>query len=82
MLKNVIGKESGLKLTLKKQTNITTLRNILAMEFRQPNVFEFILGGVGAAVGVWFFAHRHGQLRGLVNAAASSQEPPNGQKSA
>ncbi len=29
-----------------------------------------ILGGVGAAVGVWFFAHRHGQLRGLVDAAS------------
>ena len=28
-----------------------------------------ILGGVGAGVGVWFFAHRHGQLRGLVDAA-------------
>ena len=28
-----------------------------------------ILGGVGAAVGLWFFAHRHGQLRGLVDAA-------------
>jgi hypothetical protein len=28
-----------------------------------------ILAGVGAAVGVWFFAHRHGQLRGLVDAA-------------
>ena len=28
-----------------------------------------ILGCVGAAVGVWFFAHRHGQLRGLVDAA-------------
>ena len=28
-----------------------------------------ILGGVAAAVGVWFFAHRHGQLRGLVDAA-------------
>jgi len=27
-----------------------------------------ILGGVGAAAGVWFFAHRHGQLRGLVDA--------------
>ena len=27
-----------------------------------------ILVGVGAAVGVWFFAHRHGQLRGLVDA--------------
>ena len=30
-----------------------------------------ILGGVGAAVGLWFFAHRHGQLRGLVDAAKS-----------
>ena len=28
-----------------------------------------ILGGVAAAVGVWFFAHRHGQLRGMVDAA-------------
>ena len=28
-----------------------------------------ILLGVGAAVGVWFLAHRHGQLRGLVDAA-------------
>ena len=27
-----------------------------------------ILGGVGLGVGAWFFAHRHGQLRGLVNA--------------
>ena len=27
-----------------------------------------ILGGVGAAVGLWFFAHRHGQLRGSVDA--------------
>ena len=30
-----------------------------------------ILGGVGLAVGGWFLAHRHGQLRGIV--AASSQ---------
>ena len=29
----------------------------------------FILGGVAAVVGLWFFAHRHGQLRGFVNAA-------------
>ena len=28
-----------------------------------------IMGGVAAAVGVWFLAHRHGQLRGLVDAA-------------
>ena len=28
-----------------------------------------ILAGVAAAVGLWFFAHRHGQLRGLVDAA-------------
>jgi hypothetical protein len=27
-----------------------------------------ILGVVGAAVGLWFFAHRHGQLRGQVDA--------------
>ena len=38
-----------------------------------------ILGGVGAAVGVWFFAHRHGQLRGLVDAAKTAvlgEQPP------
>ena len=35
-----------------------------------------ILGGVGAAVGVWFFAHRHGQLRGLVDAAKANVEEP------
>ena len=34
-----------------------------------------ILGGVGAAVGVWFFAHRHGQLRGLVDANSSKENP-------
>ena len=28
-----------------------------------------IMGGVAAAVGLWFLAHRHGQLRGLVDAA-------------
>ena len=27
-----------------------------------------ILGGVALAVGGWFLAHRHGQLRGLVDA--------------
>jgi hypothetical protein len=32
-----------------------------------------ILGGVGVAVGGWFLAHRHGQLRGIV--AASIQSP-------
>jgi hypothetical protein len=32
-----------------------------------------ILGGVGMAVGGWFLAHRHGQLRGLV--AASTPNP-------
>jgi hypothetical protein len=35
-----------------------------------------ILGGVGAAVGVWFFAHRHGQLRGLVDAAKATVDTP------
>ena len=34
-----------------------------------------ILGGVGAAVGLWFFAHRHGQLRGLVDAAEAAVLP-------
>lgn len=33
-----------------------------------------ILGGVGAAVGVWFLAHRHGQLRGLVDSVKVSSE--------
>jgi hypothetical protein len=32
-----------------------------------------ILGGVGVAVGAWFLAHRHGQLRGIVSAGANSQ---------
>jgi len=38
-----------------------------------------IWGGVGAAVGVWFFAHRHGQLRGLVDASqqAGQVKTPN-----
>ena len=35
-----------------------------------------ILGGVGVAVGGWFLAHRHGQLRGLV--AASTGDPGTG----
>ena len=35
-----------------------------------------ILGGVALAVGGWFLAHRHGQLRGIV--AASSGNPPAG----
>jgi len=37
-----------------------------------------ILGGVCAAVGVWFLAHRHGQLRGLVDAVKTvkTQELP------
>ena len=35
-----------------------------------------ILAGVAAAVGLWFFAHRHGQLRGLVDAAEVAVAPP------
>ncbi len=35
-----------------------------------------ILAGVGAAVGLWFFAHRHGQLRGLVDAAKAVVDEP------
>jgi len=37
-----------------------------------------ILGGVGAAVGVWFFAHRHGQLRGVVDATRNVVEVKQG----
>ena len=37
-----------------------------------------ILAGVASAVGLWFLAHRHGQLRGLVDAAkAAADEPAN-----
>jgi hypothetical protein len=36
----------------------------------------FILAGVAAAVGLWFFAHRHGQLRGLVDAAEAAVTTP------
>ncbi len=32
-----------------------------------------IMGGVAAAVGLWFLAHRHGQLRGLVDASNNSE---------
>ena len=32
-----------------------------------------ILGVVGIAVGGWFLAHRHGQLRGIVAASAEEQ---------
>jgi hypothetical protein len=32
-----------------------------------------ILGIVGVAVGGWFLAHRHGQLRGMVAATTASQ---------
>jgi hypothetical protein len=35
-----------------------------------------ILAGVTAAVGLWFFAHRHGQLRGLVDAANGAGDMP------
>jgi uncharacterized membrane protein YccC len=31
-----------------------------------------ILGGVAVAVGGWFLAHRHGQLRGIVAASTAS----------
>ncbi|MEI8292298.1 MAG: hypothetical protein WCH99_22735 [Verrucomicrobiota bacterium] len=31
-----------------------------------------IMGGVAAAVGLWFLAHRHGQLRGHVDAGAGA----------
>ena len=35
-----------------------------------------ILAGVASAVGLWFLAHRHGQLRGLVNAAEADVVAP------
>jgi hypothetical protein len=34
-----------------------------------------ILGGVGLAVGAWFLAHRHGQLRGIIAASTAVQTP-------
>jgi hypothetical protein len=39
-----------------------------------------ILGGVAVAVGGWFLAHRHGQLRGTLAAstAAQTSAPPSG----
>jgi hypothetical protein len=33
-----------------------------------------ILCGMGAAVVVWFLAHRHGQLRGLVDSVKADSE--------
>jgi hypothetical protein len=35
-----------------------------------------ILGGVALAVGAWFLAHRHGQLRGVVAASTAPQPAP------
>jgi hypothetical protein len=35
-----------------------------------------ILAGVASAVGLWFLAHRHGQLRGLVDAANTDPVAP------
>jgi len=36
-----------------------------------------ILAGVASAVGLWFLAHRHGQLRGLLDAAEAAVAPTN-----
>jgi hypothetical protein len=36
-----------------------------------------ILGGVAVAVGGWFLAHRHGQLRGMVAASTGAQSTRN-----
>jgi hypothetical protein len=38
-----------------------------------------ILGAVALAVGGWFLAHRHGQLRGLVAATTGGQTPASNQ---
>jgi hypothetical protein len=40
-----------------------------------------ILGVVGLAVGGWFLAHRHGQLRGTVSASTGGQTPASNQSS-
>jgi hypothetical protein len=40
-----------------------------------------ILGAVAVAVGGWFLAHRHGQLRGLVAASTGGQTPASNQSS-
>jgi hypothetical protein len=40
----------------------------------------WILAGVAAAVGLWFLAHRHGQLRGLVDAATANDDSQGGAK--
>jgi hypothetical protein len=37
-----------------------------------------ILGGVMVAVGGWFLAHRHGQLRAIVAATAGTPEAGTG----
>ena len=39
-----------------------------------------IMGGVAAAVGLWFLAHRHGQLRGLVDASNNANDSQGGAK--
>jgi len=41
-----------------------------------------ILGGVALAVGAWFLAHRHGQLRGTVAASAAEQTKAGNQQPA
>jgi hypothetical protein len=35
-----------------------------------------ILGGVGLVVGAWFLAHRHGQLRGMIDANKNGIDDP------
>jgi len=40
-----------------------------------------ILGVVVLAVGGWFLAHRHGQLRGMVAASTPTQTPTSNQSS-
>ena len=37
-----------------------------------------IVAAVAAAVGLWFLAHRHGELRGLVAASKNTIEPKQG----
>jgi hypothetical protein len=39
-----------------------------------------ILGGVAAVVGLYFFAHRHGELRGLLNGSEAAETVVTGEK--
>ncbi len=52
--------------SLKEDFNWNSVAEGIAVELNEL----LILGGVAVAVGGWFLAHRHGQLRGMVAASA------------